>query len=60
MSDTVAIAGSAVILTVAYMLLGIGVARATAKMKSRDARLFDLFFWPVMLGVIAACGDVAE
>ena len=38
-----------------YMTMGIGVARTQKKF-----RLFIVFFWPVVLGVIAATGEIAE
>jgi hypothetical protein len=44
---------------IAYMVAGLGVTRAVAAMKSRPVSMFEMFFWPVVLAVIAATGDVA-
>jgi hypothetical protein len=41
------------------MVAGLGVTRAVAAMKSRPVSMFEMFFWPVVLAVIAATGDVA-
>ena len=43
-----------------YVMYGLGTARAAAKMKKRDIRVFDIAFWPIVLGVIAVAGDVVE
>jgi hypothetical protein len=50
---------SGVLCTIFYMVLGIGVARAVAVMNKEQIRLPYVFMWPIALGVIAACGEVA-
>jgi hypothetical protein len=49
-----------VLYAIFYVMFGLGTARATAKIKGRDLRVFDLAFWPVVLGVIAAVGDISD
>jgi hypothetical protein len=58
MSEDAALIGIGIVTTVAYMVMGFGVARAVARMKGQDVRLFVLCFWPIALGVIAATGDI--
>lgn len=48
-----------IVITLLYAALGIGTTRAIAKMKGRDIKLFEVFFWPIVLCVVAAVGDVA-
>ena len=55
MSDVPAYIGIGIICTVFYMVMGIGVART-----QKHFRLFLVFFWPIALGVIAYCGEVAD
>lgn len=40
----------------AYAVAGLGVTRAVGAVKSRPVSMFEVFFWPVVLGVIAARG----
>jgi hypothetical protein len=58
MSDELALIGIAVVCTVAYMMAGLGVARAVSIIKARPLRMFELFFWPIVLGCLAAVGDI--
>lgn len=51
--------GTGALCAIAYMVSGLGVTRAVAAMKNRPIRMFELFMWPVVLGVIAATGSVA-
>lgn len=48
---------SVVFFTVLYILLGIGVTRAVAKIKDRPICLVEIFVWPMVLIIIAATGD---
>jgi uncharacterized membrane protein YhaH (DUF805 family) len=45
---------------IAYMVAGLGVARAASAMKHRPMRPFDLFWWPIVLTIIAVTGTVVE
>ena len=45
---------------ITYMVAGLGVARAASAMKHRPMRPFDLFWWPIVLGIIAGTGTVVE
>jgi hypothetical protein len=55
--DDFAVAGIGALITALYMLMGIGAARMLAKIKDRELRIFDVFFWFVVLGVFASIGD---
>lgn len=46
-----------VFFTVIYILLGVGVTRAVAKIKDREINLVEIFLWPMVLVAIAATGD---
>jgi CBS domain containing-hemolysin-like protein len=61
MTDTESwvLVGNTIICTMAYFVWGLGVARAVSKMNARPIRIFDLFFWPIALVVIAAAGEIA-
>jgi hypothetical protein len=59
-SDYTAAVLTGVLYAIFYVMFGLGTARATAKLKGRDLRAFDLAFWPIVLGVIAASGDIAD
>ncbi len=43
-----------------YFMAGLGVARTVAKLKGRDLRIFDFAFWPLVLGILAAFGDIDD
>lgn len=57
-NETFALVGTGFILALGYMVMGIGTTRAVAKMKGREIGLFEIFFWPVVLVVVAAIGDI--
>jgi len=59
MSDSFALIGIGCISAAFYMTMGIGAARAVSKMNSNPIRLFDVFFWPVVLCVVASVGEVS-
>lgn len=52
--------GIGIVSAVIYMTIGLGAARITAKVKDRGLRLFDLFFWPIVLCVFAMFDDIAD
>jgi hypothetical protein len=55
-ADTIAISGTAAIITTAYFIAGIGTARMAAKCSEREFRFFDVAAWPIVLGVFALWG----
>lgn len=57
MGDDFALIGIGVVLTILYMVMGIGTARMLAKIKGRDIRLFDVFGWIIVMVVFASVGD---
>ena len=58
MNDAAMLATGA-LCAISYMVAGLGTTRAVASMKGRPIQLWELFMWPIVLGVIAATGDVA-
>ena len=56
--DYYALIATGALCSVAYMVAGLGVTRAVSAMKNRPIRMFEIFVWPLVLGVIAATGDV--
>ena len=58
-TESLALIGTTIICTTPYFVAGLGVARAVSKMNAQPIRIFDLFFWPIALVVIAASGEIA-
>ena len=51
--------GTGALLAISYMVMGIGLTRIVSKAKQRgEIRLFEVFLWPVVLGVIAVSGNI--
>ena len=47
------------ILAISYMVMGIGVSRIVSKAYQRvDIRMFEVFFWPIALCVLAVSGNI--
>jgi hypothetical protein len=42
---------------VLYMVIGVGAARALAKLADREISLLDVCFWPISLIIFAICGE---
>ena len=42
-----------------YFVIGVGTTKLVAKVKNRDIHLVEILFWPILLVVFAACGDVS-
>ena len=49
-----------VVFTSIYFILGMGVARVSAKAKSYQVRFFDFIVWPIVLLVWAIVGDISD
>jgi len=60
MSEGFSLIGIGAVLTIIYLVFGIGTARAVSKMKNTDFSLLFVFMWPVVLFVIAASGTIEE
>lgn len=59
-SDVFSYATGAVLMA-GYMVMGIGCTRIISAAKRRAGiRLFEVFFWPVALSVIAYAGDMED
>ena len=41
-----------------YFVVGFGPARAVATLRNEQIRLFPVFFWPIVLCVIAYAGAI--
>lgn len=46
-----------VVLTVVYLIIGIGAARMVSAINERDFSLVDILLWPAVLIVYAVVGD---
>lgn len=47
------------ILAISYMVMGIGVYRLVSNAYQRaDIRMVEVFFWPIVLGVLAVSGNI--
>jgi len=55
--DEIAIAGSAVLITLMYFLVGLGVAKMMAKIKNRNISIFDICMWVIVTLVFATTDD---
>jgi hypothetical protein len=56
--EAIALIGIGITITIPYFIAGIGCARLIARIKAEDIRLKYICFWPFVLWVYAACGDV--
>jgi hypothetical protein len=55
--DEWALIGIGALVAIMYFVIGLGVARMMGKIKNRDIRIFDVFFWLLVCGVFATVGD---
>ncbi len=47
-----------VLITCFYIFVGVGTAKAVSAMRKEQIRSFCIFFWPIVLCVIALDGEI--